>query len=153
MSTEPTEPTEPTGPSAQTARELLQEAGRLGAASRAGASWPHIAMLLGLGAISSLSLLSFWLVGQFNESLIALPMMAMLVWLAIFMGFMLANGRTTKLGFTRRWMTFMGIWAGLWILGTVVGLVFFPGSLWFFIAISTAITANSVIGAWREVRA
>ncbi len=144
---------EPTGPSAQAAREMLQEAGRLGAASRAGASWPHIAMLLGLGAISSLSLLSFWLVGQFNESYIALPMVAMLVWLGIFMAFMLANGRSTKLGFTRRWMTFMGIWAGLWILGTVVGLVFFPGSMWFFIAVSSAITANSVIGAWREVRA
>ena len=144
---------DPTAPSAQAAREMLEQAGRLGAASRAGASWPHIAMLLGLGAISSLSLLSFWMVGQFDESLIALPLLAMLLWLGIFMGFMLANGRTTKFGFTRRWMAFMGIWAGLWTLGTVVGLVFFPGSLWFFVAVSAAITANSVIGAWREVRA
>ncbi len=140
-------------PSAQAARDMLEQAGRLGAASRTGASWPHVAMLLGLGAISSLSLLSFWLVGQFNESLIALPLIAMLIWLGIFMAFMLIAGRSTKLGFTRRWRAFIGIWAVLWAIGTIVGLFFFADSLWFFILVATAITANSVIGTWFEVRA
>lgn len=139
-------------PSAETARALLNEAGRLESASRAAAGWPHIAMLLGLGAITSLSMLSFWFVGRFDEHLVALPMTGMLIWLAIFMAFMLVFGRSTKRGFGRRWMTFMMIWAALWVLGILLASTVFTGELWFAILIAAAITLNSVAGAWLEAR-
>ncbi|GAA4373587.1 hypothetical protein [Paeniglutamicibacter cryotolerans] len=139
-------------PSAQAARDLLREAGRLGAAARTGASWPHIAMLLGMGAISSLSLISFWLVGRFDESLIAIPLIAMLIWLGIFMGVMLAFGRSTKRGFGRRWITFMAIWGALWVIGVGFGTTLAANQLWFTLSVATAITLNSAIGAWVEAR-
>ena len=139
-------------PSAEAARELLNEAGRLESASRAAAGWPHIAMLLGLGAITSLSMLSFWFVGRFDEGLVALPMTAMLIWLAVFMVFMLVFGRSTKRGFGRRWMTFMMIWAALWVLGILLASTVFTGELWFALLIAAAITVNSVAGAWLEAR-
>lgn len=143
---------DPTRPSAQAARDLLQEAGRLGAASRTGASWPHIAMLLGLGAISSLSLISFWLVGRFDESLIVIPLVAMLVWMGIFLAIMMVFGRSTKRGFGRRWITFIAIWGVLWIIGVGLGTTIAVNQLWFTLAIATAITLNSAIGAWLEAR-
>ncbi len=132
------------------AQNLLNEAGRLGAASRSGAGWPHIAMLLGLGAISSMSLLAFWLVGQVNESLIWIPMLGMFSWLGIFMAVMLYFGRSTKQGFTVRWGICIGIWAVLWGIGCVVGLNFFADELWFFAATAAAITITTVAGAWTE---
>jgi hypothetical protein len=143
---------EPFPPSADAARDLIQKADRIGAASRAGAGWPQIAMLLGLGAISSLSLIAFWLASHVDESLIAAPLTAMLVWLGIFMVFMIVFSRSTKRGFGRRWVVFMGIWALLWTAGTLVGGFVFPGQLWFAILIASGITLNSVIGAWLEAR-
>lgn len=144
--------TDPQTPSAQAAQQLLQEAGRLGAAARSGASWPHITMLLGLGAISSLSLISFWLVGRFDESLIPIPLLGMLVWLGIFMAVMLTFGRSTKRGFSKRWITFIAIWAGLWVIGVGLGTTVAANQLWFTLGMAAAITANSVIGAWLEAR-
>lgn len=142
----------PAHPSADDARGLLHEAGRLESASRAGASWPHITMQLGLGAITSLSLISFWLVGRFDESLVAVPLIALLIWLAILMTFMLVFGRSTKRGFSRRWTTFMAIWTVLWITGVLLTTTVFSGELWFTLLITSAITVNSVIGAWLEAR-
>lgn len=139
-------------PSAQAARELLQQAGRLGAAARTGASWPHITMLLGMGAISSLSLISFWLVGRFDESLIAIPLIAMLIWLGIFMAVMLAFGRSTKRGFGKRWIAFMSIWAALWTIGVLLGTTIAINQLWFTLTIASAITLNSAVGAWVEAK-
>ena len=132
------------------AQNMLNEAGRLGAASRAGASWPHVTMLLGMGAISSLSLLSFWLVGQFNESLIWVPLVGMLAWLGVFMATMLRFGTSTKKGFNTRWGIFMAIWAVLWTIDCAVGLNFFLDDLWFFAATAAAIMIATVIGAWTE---
>ena len=132
------------------AQNLLSEAGRLGAASRSGASWPQITMLLGLGAISSISLLAFWLVAQVDESLIWIPMTALLVWLGIFMATMFHFGKSTKAGFTRRWLLYIAVWAVLWAVGCFIGLFFFKDDLWFFAATAVAITIATVWGAWTE---
>ncbi|MDN5905928.1 MAG: hypothetical protein ACTHZK_11550 [Arthrobacter sp.] len=142
----------PEHPTADDARGFLREANRLESASRAGASWPHITMQLGLGAITSLTLISFWLVGRFDESLVAVPLIALLIWLGILMVFMLVFGRSTKRGFSRRWKTFMAIWTGLWIVGVLLTTTVFSGELWFTLVITTAITVNSVVGAWWEAR-
>lgn len=138
--------------SAQSAREMLQEAGRLSSASRSGASWPHIAMLLGLSAISSLSLISFWLVGRTDQSLISIPMVAMLIWLGIFMAVMLVFGNSTKLGFSKRWIRFMSIWAILWIVGVGLGTTIAVNQLWFTLLVASAITVNALIGTWLEAK-
>ncbi|PQZ91124.1 hypothetical protein CQ018_14265 [Arthrobacter sp. MYb227] len=145
-------PAEGPGISAQSARDMLQEAGRLGAASRAGASWPHITMLLGLSAISSLSLISFWLVGRFDQSLISIPLIAMLIWLGIFMVVMMVFGRSTKQGFSKRWIRFMAIWAALWIVGVGLGTTIAIDTLWFTLLVSGAITLNALVATWLEAQ-
>ncbi|MGP5724912.1 hypothetical protein ACTXOR_03890 [Arthrobacter rhombi] len=142
--------TAPAHPTAEAARGLLDEASRLESASRAGASWPHITMLLGLGAISSLTMISFWFVGRFDESAVALPLIALLIWLGILLAFMMVFGRSTKRGFARRWVTFMAIWGGLWAFGVILTTTVFSGEPWFTILMATALTLNSVIGAWWE---
>lgn len=142
----------PTEISAQSAREMLQEAGRLGSASRAGASWPHITMLLGLSAISSLSLISFWLVGRFDQALISIPLIAMMIWLGIFAAVMLVFGNSTKLGFSKRWIRFMIIWGILWIIGVGLGTTIAINQLWFTLLIAAAITVNALIGTWLEAK-
>lgn len=150
LAPEPLPETTPAHPTAEDAQGLLQEASRLETASRAGASWPHITMLLGLGAISSLTMISFWFVGRFDESMVTLPLIAVLVWLGILMAFMLVFGRSTKRGFARRWVIFMSIWGGLWALGVILTNTVFTGELWFTIVIATALTLNSTVGAWLE---
>lgn len=138
--------------SAQAARELLQQAGQLKAASNASASWPHITMLLGLSAISSLSLISFWLVGRFDQSLISIPLIAMLIWLGIFMAVMMIFGRSTKQGFSKRWIRFMAIWVALWLIGVGLGTTIAINTLWFTLLISGAIAINALIATWLEAR-
>lgn len=141
-----------TQPSPAEARELLLLAGQLGAASAAGASWPHVTMLLGLGAISALSLIGFGLVGVFDESYVGYPLTAMLIWLGIFMVTMLWFGRSTKKGFNNRWGIYMAIWAALWTFGVVVGLFFFEGEMWFFVLAAALITAATTACGWIEAR-
>ncbi len=74
-----------TGPlDPQQAQELLNRAHRQDATARAGASWPHIAGLLGMGAASSLALVALAYV---PPSLIWLPMALLFVWLGALLAF------------------------------------------------------------------
>ncbi len=139
-------------PDPQRARDLLNEAGRLGAASRGGASWPQIALLLGLGGISAMFAVAVYLVVLANEHLIWLPMLVMGLWLGILTAMMLGFTRSTKLGFGRRWRTAMLAWAVAWVFTVVGGTVWWRGQLWFALASAALLTAVTAWGAWREAR-
>lgn len=134
------------------ARELLDEAGRLGSAVRAGASWPHIACLLGIGGVSTMFIVSLHLVIRLDERLIWFPMSAMAVWLAILITTMVVFSRASKAGFGRRWQQAIGAWSVTWVIAIVGGTVWWPGELWFAIAAGVAVTVVTVGGAWREAR-
>lgn len=64
----------------QLAHELLARADGGGATARAGASWPHVAGLLGMGASSSLAIVAFAYV---PTPLIWLPMGLLFVWFVV----------------------------------------------------------------------
>lgn len=134
------------------ARQLLQEAGRLGAAARAGASWPQIACLLGLGGVSTMFVVSLPLVVMADERLIWLPMVAMAVWLAILITVMVVFSRASKSGFGRRWGQAMGAWAVVWVVAVLGSTVWWKGQLWFAVTAGAALTLITTWGAWREAR-
>lgn len=134
------------------ARELLDEAGRLGSAARAGASWPHITCLLGIGGVSTMFIVSLYLVTRLDQRLIWFPMGAMAVWLAILIATMAVFNRASKAGFGRRWLQTIGAWSVTWLIAIMGGTVWWPGELWFAIAAGVAVTVVTAGGAWWEAR-
>lgn len=136
----------------QQARDLLDRAGRLGAASRSGASWPQIALLLGLGGISAMFAVALYLVVLADEHLVWLPMVVMGLWLGILTAIMLGFGTSTKFGFGHRWRTAMLAWALAWVFTIVGSTVWWRGELWFAIASALLLTVVTSWGAWREAR-
>ncbi len=138
--------------SAEQARGMLQEANQLGMSTRSGAGWPQITMLMGLGAISSLSLISFGLVAGIPDASVTVPMIAMLIWLGIFMGTGLYFGRSVKKGFGARWGLYIGIWAVLWTMGTLLGGLVFEDQMWFYVLCAALIAVTTTACAWYEAR-
>ena len=136
----------------QQARDLLDQAGRLGAASRSGASWPQITMLLGLGGTSAMFVVALYLVVLADERLVWLPMAFMGLWLAILISTMVVFNRATKAGFGRRWGQAMGAWSVAWIITVIGSTVWWKGELWFAITSALLLTAVTAWGAWREAR-
>ncbi|APF41254.1 hypothetical protein [Neomicrococcus aestuarii] len=137
-------------PSALEAQELLSRASQLRTAAKSGSSWPQITLLLGLGAASSMSMLLFWFVENYNESLVWLPMLGMAVWLVILFAFTTRFSRSTKEGFGERWGMYIGVWGVVWALGIMVGLFVFPTSLLYFSLAALALILVTAVGAWIE---
>lgn len=136
--------------SKQKAQELLARASQLQSVAKSGASWPQITLLLGLGAASSTSMLLFWFVANYNESLVWLPMVGMALWLITLFAFTTRFSQSTKEGFGKRWGTYIGVWGIMWALGIMGGLFLFPTSILYFALAALALFAVTVAGAWIE---
>ena len=136
--------------SAQEAQELVARASQLQSVAKSGASWPQIMLLLGLGAASSMSMLLFWFVANYNESLVWLPMVGMALWLITLFAFTTRFSQSTKEGFGKRWGTYIGVWGIVWALGIMGGLFLFPTSILYFALAALALFAVTVAGAWIE---
>lgn len=141
-----------TNPTPDEARNLLHQADQLGAAARSGASWPQIALLLGLGGVSSMAMIAMPLVAQINERLVAIPMLAMLVWIGIFTTVMVVFNRATKAGFGRRWRRAMLSWGLTWVVCIIGSTVWWKGEIWFSLVAAAALTLVTIIPAWNEAR-
>lgn len=139
-------------PSPHEARNMLAQAGQLEASVHSTASWAHVTMLLGLGAISALSLVAFGLVGKFDESFVFYPMLSMFVWLGIFMVTMFLFGKSTKVGFSTRWRAYMALWGVLWVAGVLGTTTLFAGQMWFAVLAAALITVATTACAWSEAR-
>lgn len=139
-------------PSPDEARDRLDEAGRLGAAARSGASWPQVALLLGLGGVSSMFMVAMTFVVRVDERFVFLPMVLMLVWIGILSLVMLVFTRATKVGFGRRWRRAMRAWGLTWVVAIIGGTVWWQGEIWFAVAAAVALTLVTVIPAWNEAR-
>ncbi len=96
------------------AQYLLDQAARVGSATRSDAGWPAITMLLGIGVTSSLGLIAFGLAHQVGDNAIFIPMISVLAWLLIFMAFGLYFMRSAKRGFGKRWALYIALWGALW---------------------------------------
>ncbi|MDO5533057.1 MAG: hypothetical protein Q4F65_00195 [Propionibacteriaceae bacterium] len=141
-----------TSPNPQQARDLLDQADRLGAASRAGAGWPQISLLLGLGGLSSMLAVSLYLVVLIEPSLVWVPMAVFGVWLAILTATALTFTRATKVGFGGRWRTAMMAWTFAWLFTVLGTTVWWRGELWFALVAAGLLTVVTTLGAWREAR-
>lgn len=138
-----------THPTPDEARALLDQAARTASTTRAGASWPQIGGLLGLGGASSLALPALAFA---PEHLLAIPMTLLFVWIGVIFAFTAAFSRSLKHGFGRRWITTIVIWGVLWILGVAGIYWWFEGQAWFLVVASGSLTAVTLAGAWIEAR-
>lgn len=138
-----------TTPTPEEARALLDQAARTTSSSKVGASWPHIAGLLGMGAASSLALPALVYIPQ---ELRLLPLFLLFAWIATLFVFSRVFGCSLKEGFGRRWVTTILIWGVFWVVGIFGTSWWFQGQAWFLIAASVALTLVAWIGAWVEAR-
>lgn len=138
-----------TSPTADEARTLLNQADGLGRQAVAGASWPAVAFLLGLGAMSSIGALGL---GVTSGAAYFAVMFAMLVWLGVLMTFLLVFRRSTKHGFGRRWNVYIAVWAAAYVvaMGVNAGA---EGTrlLWSCLTAGLLLVVTSVC-AWYEAR-
>lgn len=131
------------------ARALLDQAERTASTTRAGASWPHIAGLLGMGAASSLALPALAFV---PTELTWLPLVLLFTWIGALFAFAGIFGRSVKRGFGRRWTATIAAWGVLWAIGIFGTSWWFAGQTWFLVAASSALTIVTLAGAWAEAR-
>ena len=136
-------------PSPEEARRLLEQAERSSATASAGASWPHIAGLLGLGGASSLALPALAYV---PEEFVAIPLLLLFVWIGAIFAFSGVFSRSIKTGFGRRWVTTMTLWGVLWVVGVVGVSWIFPHQAWFVAVSAGALSVVTLGGAWLEAR-
>lgn len=62
--------------------------------------------------------------------------------------------RSTKAGFTKRFLTSLIAYLALYVVALVGGAYFFPnGNLWFYIPAAIALAAIGLAAAFRELRA
>lgn len=140
----------PGSPDAAQAQALLDQAGQVGSSVRSGASWPAISFLLGLGALSSMGILTFTYARLVADASPTLPAILMGVWLLILFGTVLFFTRTSKRGFGRRWGIYMGLWGALWMAGMLLSGFVFPGELWFAGVVAASLTVSTTSCAWYE---
>lgn len=132
------------------ARALLDQAERTASTTRAGASWPHIAGLLGMGAASSLALPALAFVP--SKELIWLPLLLLFAWIGALFAFAGVFGRSVKRGFGRRWSITIATWGVLWGVSVFGVSWWFAGQTWFLVVASAALTVVTLAGAWAEAR-
>lgn len=136
-------------PSPDEARALLDQAARSASTARAGAGWPQIAGLMGMGGASSLALPALAFA---PEGLVGLPMTLLFIWIGALFAFGAVFSRSVKRGFGRRWTTTIVLWGICWVAGVVGVSWVFEGQMWFLVLASSAITVVTLVGAWIEAR-
>lgn len=136
-------------PTPEEARALLDQAEQAASTTRAGASWPQIAGLLGLGGASSLAIPAF---AYTPEHLVALPMVLVFVWIGAVLVFSAVFGRSLKHGFGKRWVISIMLWGITWVLSILGIYWWFPGQAWFVALASTLLAAITLGAAWAEAR-
>lgn len=104
-------------PTPEEARIMLDRVGQLGAGATAGASWPHIATLLTMGAATSMGTLAM---GLTTGTGYVIATLAMIVWVVVSITFMLAFGRSTRIGFKKRWPAYMVAWGIAYVIAILL---------------------------------
>jgi hypothetical protein len=138
-----------TSPTADEARTLLSQADGLGRQAVAGASWPSIAFLLGLGAMSSIGCLGL---GVTTGTAYFAVMFAMMGWLAVLMTFWLVFRSSEKRGFARRWNAYMGAWGVSYVIAVVANAGAEGTRLWLSCLTAALLLVVTACCAWYEAR-
>lgn len=139
--------------SAAEARELLARADSVGAASINAAAWPVAVLFTSLAIMGSLLMIGMHIVAHtgYGAALLACSVGA---WGAITACVWPMFQRSTKAGFTKRFVTSLVGYFALYVVALVVGAYFFrDGNLWFYIPAAVALAGIGLAAAFRELRA
>lgn len=139
--------------SATEARELLAKADSLGATSINAAAWPVAVLFTSLAIMGSLLMIGMHIVLHtgYGAALLACSVGA---WGAVTACIWPMFQRSTKAGYTKRFLTSLIAYFALYVVALVGGTYFFPdGNLWFFIPAAIALAAIGLAAAFRELLA
>ncbi|SEI77186.1 hypothetical protein SAMN04487917_102368 [Arthrobacter sp. yr096] len=139
--------------SAAEARELLAKADSLGATSINAAAWPTAVMFTSLAIIGSLLMIGMHVVLHtgYGAPLLACSIGA---WAAISACIWPMFQRSTKAGYTKRFVTSLVAYFAIYAVVLVAGAYFFrDGNLWFYIPAAIALAVIGLAAAFRELRA
>ncbi|MDP9934773.1 hypothetical protein ACIPY0_15825 [Paenarthrobacter nicotinovorans] len=141
------------GPSAAEARELLARAEAISATSTNAAAWPVAVTFTSLAILGSLLMIGMHivLVTGYGAALLACSVGA---WAAVTASIWPMFQRSTKAGFSKRFLTSLLAYFALYVVALVVGASFFrDGNLWFYIPAAIALAGIGLAAAFRELRA
>lgn len=141
------------GLSPKDARELLAKADSIGAISTRSAAWPTAMVFTSLAIIGSFLMIGMQIVTHtgYGAPLLAI---AAGVWGAATAGIWPMLQKSTKAGYTRRFLTSLFTYFALYGAALILGATLFPaGNLWFYVPAALALAAIGLAAAFRELRA
>jgi hypothetical protein len=140
-------------PSPAEAQELLAKAQSIGATSINAAAWPVAMVFTSLAILGSMLMIGMHIVSHTGYGA---PILAAAVgiWAAATACIWPMFQRSTKAGFTQRFLTSLGAYMVLYgiALGTGVSL-FRDGNLWYYASAAVVLAGVGLAGAFRELRA
>ncbi|WP_284986032.1 hypothetical protein [Arthrobacter sp. fls2-241-R2A-172] len=140
-------------PSAAEARELLAKAEAIGATSTNAAAWPVAVTFTSLAIIGSLLMIGMHivLVTGYGAALLACSVGA---WAAVTASIWPMFQRSTKAGYTKRFLTSLLAYFALYVVALAAGAILFrDGNLWFYLPAGIALAVVGLAAAFRELRA
>jgi len=147
--------TSPSGasPSAEEARALLAQAEGIGNSATSAAGWPAAMVFNALAILGSMLLIGLQIVSHTGYGA---PLLAITVgvWAAVNATAWPLMLRTTKTGFTKRFMTSLFTYMGLYVAALLIGSFAFPnGNMAYYITAAVVLGATGMAAAFRELRA
>lgn len=140
-------------PSAEEARELLARAEGIGSAATSAAGWPTAMIFSSMAIFGSLLMIGLHIVTHtgYGAQLLAMSIGAWAAITAVTWTFM---QRTTKAGYSKRFLTSFFGYMALYAAALLTGTLAFPnGSLGFYILAALVLAAAGLAAAFRELRA
>jgi hypothetical protein len=140
-------------PSPAQAQALLARADSIGATSTNAAAWPVAMIFTSLAILGSMLMIGMQIVSVTGYGA---PLLATSVgiWAAATACIWPMFQRSTKAGYTRRFLTSLVAYFVLYAVALGVGVIFFrEGNLWFYIPAAILLAGVGLAAAFRELRA
>lgn len=140
-------------PTPAQAQALLARATAIGAASTNAAAWPVAMIFTSLAILGSMLMIGMQIVSVTGYGA---PLLAASVgiWAAATACIWPMFQRSTKAGYTRRFLTSLGAYFVLYAVALGVGVSLFrQGNLWFYIPAAIVLAGIGLAAAFRELRA
>lgn len=135
------------------ARELLAKAEGVGTSATRAAGWPTAMVFNSLAILGSMLMIGFQIVAHtgYGAQLLVMSVSALLAINATTWSFM---QRTTKSGFTKRFLTSLAAYMVLYIGAIIVAVTAFPdGNLAYYLSAAIVLAVVGLAAALRELRA
>ncbi|WP_449372266.1 hypothetical protein [Arthrobacter psychrolactophilus] len=140
-------------PSPQEAQQLLAQAESVGTAAISNHGWPAAMVFNSLAILGSLLMVGMHIVAHtgYGAPLLACSVGIWAAFTATTWSLMI---RTTKLGFTKRFLSSLLSYMSLYVAALLIGVFTFPnGSLAYYITAAAILAAMGLAAAFRELRA